>query len=340
MKIYRKKLIINLFLILVCCSGIVYGQNNDQSKKNEEPVLVPLTEAEKKLDPKSIVENQPDFMAVQGYFSAREISGFSAVSKVARKGTKYRTDTGFVIVITEPNKPALRLNGNKTYEEEVGIRKPYVNATIPLNPTDLLGFPDISFTALGTIEVDGNKLLKIQAKSKEFGQEVFLYADLGRKNLFTIIQILSPQRNSIQRLKEISFEVPDSLFDIKDYQPLSKYKWDKVKTATVFFKGNLVKNALVFRHENYIFIHVAEFEHFFIDLNKKTADTVVFQGLLVAKSGAYIWRTTEDEAISVGELESEIEADCDSCVKIKLDSNSLEIPDPDNKAKILLKVTW
>lgn len=102
----------------------------------------------------------------------------------------------------------------------------------------------------------------------------------------------------------------------------------------------MVKDALVFRHENYIFIHVAEFDHFFVDLNKNIADTVVFQGLLVDKNGYYIWRTEENEAISVGELDSNIKANCDSCVKIRFDSNSLTIPEPENTSKTLLKVTW
>jgi len=318
----------------------VLGQNNEQTKKANEPVVVPLTEEEKKINPRSVVENQPDFTAVQGYFSAREISGFSAASKIARKGNKYRTDTGFVVIITEPNKPALRLNGDKSYEEEIGIRKPFVSATTPLNPTDLLGFADISFTSLGTIELDGSKLLKIQAKSKEFAQEVFLYADLGRKNLLTIIQILSPARNSIQRLNEISFDVPDSLFDISGYKALPKYNWNKVKTATVYFEGKLVKDALVYRYENYIFIHLAEFEHVFIDLNKKIAETVTYRGLLVAKNGAYVWQTNEDEAVSVGELNNKIQSGCDYCVNIKLESNSLIVPNPKNAAQTLLRLTW
>ena len=340
MKSFRKNHLVGIFLITAFCLFSAYGQNNEQTKKSDEPVLIPLTEEEKKIDSRSVVENQPDFMAVQGYFSARSVSGFSAVSKVARKGSKYRTDTGFVVVITELNKPALRLNGDKTYEEEVGIRKPYVSATMPLNPTDLLGFSDISFTALGTIELEGTKLLKIQAKSKQFEQEVFLYADLGKKNLFTIIQILSPARSSVQRLKDISFEVPNALFDLSGYKPLPKFKWNKVKTAKVYFKGKLINDALVYRHENYIFVHVAEFDHFFIDLNKKIAEAPTFQGLLVAANGAYIWRTSEDEAISVGELSSKVEPGCDYCVNIKLEANSLIVPERKNSSQVLLKLIW
>ena len=324
------------FLMTICWANAARGQN-DQSK---EPVLVPLTEEEKKIIPKDIVANQPDFTAVQAYFSAREISGFSTASKVAKKGNKYRVDTGFVVVITEPNKPALRLNQDKTYEETVGVRKPFVSATMPLNPTDLLEFTDISFIALGTIEIEGKKLLKIQAKSKEFNQEVFLYADLGRKNLITVVQILSPQRSSIQRLQEISFDVPAELFDISGYKQLPKFKWEKVKNAKVFYEGKLVADAVVFRSSDYIFVHVKEFKDLLIDLKRKIADTVVFQGLLVAKNGAYIWQTTEEEAISTGEPENYIEPGCRSCVQIKAEANSVTVPDPYNKSNTLAKITW
>ncbi|HLM00200.1 MAG TPA: hypothetical protein VK400_04030 [Pyrinomonadaceae bacterium] len=336
----NKKIFFSACLITFFCFVFAGAQNGNPPEKSNEPVLNPLTEEEKKLVPKDIIANQPDFTAVESYFSARSISGFSAAGRVARKGKKYRYDTGFVVIISELNKPSLRLNQDKTYEETVGIVKPFISPTTPLNPTNLLGFTDISFTALGTVAVDGDKLLKIQAKSKEFDQEVFLYANLNKKNLITIIQILSPQRSSIQRLQEISFEVPDRLFDISGYRALPKYSWNKVKTAKVFFRGKLVEDALVFRREDYIFIHVAQFEHFFIDLKKQIADTVVFQGLLVAKSGAYIWRTKDDEAISSGDLDGIIEKDCENCVKIQSGTNFLTIPDPDNKSQTLVKVTW
>lgn len=329
---------LTVYLIINCCAVFAYGQNGEQHQKSDEPVLVPLTEEEKKINPKGIVENQPDFSAVQAYFSAREISGFSIASKVARKGNKYRTDTGFVVIITEPNKPAIRLNGNKTFEEEVGIRRPYVSPTSPLNPTDLLGFEDISLSSLGTIELDGSKLLKIQAKSKEFDEEVFLYADLGKKNLITIVQILSPRRSSIQRLQEISFEVPKEFFDISGYKELPKYKWKKIQNAKIYHEGKLFEEGVAYRYDKYIYIHAGEFSHLLVDVENKVAETVVFRGLLVSKDGSYIWETDEDEAISSGELN--IEPNCKYCVKIKVGTNSLTIPNPDNKSKTLLKITW
>jgi hypothetical protein len=336
----RNKILIFVICVTFFCVNIGYGQLDESKEKPKEPVLVSLTQDEQKIDPKQIVSNQPDFTAVESYFSARAISGFSAASKVARKGNRYRTDTGFIIVITEPGKPNIRINQDKTYEESVGIRRSFVSATSSLNPTDLLGFEDISFSALGTIEVDGNKLLKIQAKSKEFNQEVFLYSDLSKKNLITIVQIIGPQRSSIQRLQEISFVVPDNLFDISGYRQLPKFKWNKVKIAKVFHNGNLVNDALVFRFGDYVFIHVAEFDHFFVDLKKKIADTVVFQGLLVSADGNYVWRTQDDEATSIGELDNYVSPGCENCVNVQIKSNSLTIPDPENKSKILVKVDW
>lgn len=141
-------------------------------------------------------------------------------------------------------------------------------------------------------------------------------------------------------MQEISFNVPADFFDISGYKALSKFNWNKIKTAKVFYKGNLINDALVFRHDDYIFIHVAEFEHFLVDLQKKIADTVVFQGLLVAQNGSYIWRTNADEAISIGEPDGYIESDCNDCVKIQSELNFLAIPDPKNKSKTLVKITW
>lgn len=341
-----------MFLITVFCLVSAYGQNNEQTKKTVEPVLVPLTEEEKKINPRSVVENQPDFTAVQEYLSARSISGFSAISKIARKGSKYRTDTGFVVIITELNKPALRLNGNQTYEEEIGIRKPYISATTPLNPTDLLGFTDISFTALGTIERDGSRLFKIQAKSREFEQEVFLYADLGKQNLFTIIQILSPARSSVQRLKDISFEVPAALFDISGYKPLPKYKWNKVTTAKLFYDGKLRKDFTVFRFENYLFVDLQEPHpatglmlhwHYLVNLKNKTAE-VAFQGMLVTDKGEFAWRSDASEAFSTGELREKLDTPvCEdkNCPPVIVEPNQVIFPSvyyEDRKS--LIKITW
>ncbi len=335
-----KNIVFTILFITVLGSNLSLGQKTDSSKR-EEPKLIALTLEEQKLDIKNVLANQPSYIATEGFFFDEGFGGFSTSRQIAGKNNRNRIDTGFVTVISEPNKPDIRLYKNKTYEIETGVRKVFVTPSAGINPVDLLSFDDITFNALGAIVIDGHKCLKIEAKSNSFSPKVFLYVAEDLKNLVMATQIISERQSSIQKLVKISFDVTDDFFNIPaDYKELSKYKWDKVKTANVYYKGNLVKNALVFRHENYLFIHVAEFEHFYIDLNKKIADTVVFQGLLVANNGAYIWRTNENEAISVGELEDNIKAECDSCVKIKDDKNSLDIPNPKNTAKTLVKITW
>jgi hypothetical protein len=322
------------------CLAILAADAQQAPPDPAEPVLRPLTEDEKRLVPRDIVANQPDFTATEGYFSAREISGFSGASKIARKGRRYRVDTGMVVVITEPGKPMLRLSPSKTYEEGVAPFHPRVSPTSPLNPTDLLLLKGITFTALGTIELDGNKLMKIQAKSEEFDQEVFLYSDLGRRNLITIVQVQSPRRSGTQRLRDISFDVPAELFDISGYRALPKFNWKKVETAKVTYRGKVVPGGLVFRHGDYLFVHAGEFDHIFIDLRTKTAATVVYRGMLLSKEGYPVWQTKETEAVSVGVLENVIDKGSDWFVRIEATANSVTVPDSRKKSETLLTLEW
>jgi len=322
---------------------IVLTMNSTMSAQKDppaEPPLLQLNAAEKLIDLRDLVSNQPDFTAVQNYSSARAISGFSLARKVAKKGKQYRVDTGVVVVITELNKPTLRLNGDGTYEEGVGAHRAFVSATSPLNPMDLVGFEDVAFTAVGAVELNGTRLLKIQAKSSGFDQEVFLYADPARKNLITIVQIIGKQRSSIQRLEEVSFTVSDSLFSITGYKALPKFDWIKVPNAKISLKGIPVNDGLVYRHADYLFVHAGEFKDFFIDLKGQSAVTVVFQGLLLAKDGRYIWSTDESEAVSIGELDKIITKDSDYFVTAKATANSVTLPSSPKKTDTILRVEW
>lgn len=329
--------LLSFFFMTISLGWFALGQADNQPN---EPVVLPLTEAEKTIVSKEIVSNQPDFTATEAYFSARAISGFSVARNVARKGRQYRVDTGMVVIISELDRPVIRVNQDKTFETGVANFRPFVSATVPLNPTDLLGFEDISFTSVGTIELERNKLLKIQAKSKEFEHEIFLYADLGRKNLITIIQILGSERRSIQRLQDISFEVPDKLFDLTGYRERPKLAWRKVDGAKVTSKGKVVEEARVYRHKDYLFVHAGEFDHMLIDLKKEVALTTVYRGLLLSKTGAYIWTTNDDEAISIGELSGYIKEDSDWFVRIRYSNNVIKIPERKNKGQILLEISW
>ncbi len=87
------------------------GSSNAQSRKSsptpkpsDEPILTPITDAERALDLQSIVANQPDFVADESFFYNEGFGGFGAKRHVARKGNRYFIDTGFVKIIVEPNK--------------------------------------------------------------------------------------------------------------------------------------------------------------------------------------------------------------------------------------------
>lgn len=334
--------IIFFYLTVIFLSISVVGQKNSPTDQPKEPIVTPLTEEERKIDIKNLIANQPDHIATENFFFSEGFGGFSISRKVASRGNRYLIDTGVVTVISEPNKTDIRINRDETFEREVGVRTVFVTPSKGLgDPKDLLNFEDVHFNALGTIDIDGHKCIKIEVTSKSFDEKVFLYAAEDLRNLIIAAQVLGQRQGSVQRLVNISFDVPATLFEIPaNYKELPKFNWKKITDAKVSYKGKPVKDALVFRHDEYVFIHVTEFEDFFIDLKKKVADTVVFQGLLVAKDGAYIWRTKESEAISVGELSNIIKPQCDSCVPIRTEGKSVIIPDPDNKRKDLLMVSW
>ena len=329
---------INVLAVAVALATTCMGQA--PAGNRSEPVLLPLNDAERKIDLRALLAGQPDFAATENYFSAREISGFSLSTKVARKGKQYRLDTGVATVISELHRPSLRLNGDQTYDEDVGNHEPYVSATSPLNPTDLLGFDDIQLSAVGAVDVDGSRLLKIQAKSTSFQQEVFLYADLSRKNLITIVEVIGSERRGIQRLVDVSFDVPASLFDLTGYKARPKFTWKKVETAKVTYRGSAVSDALVYRHGDYLFVHAGEFDHSFIDLRSKTAVTVVFRGMLLARDGNYIWRTKETEAISIGEPANVTKGESEYRVSVRTTPTSVTVPDSRKKDKTLLHIEW
>ena len=106
------KLILSItFLSLMLCVNCANAQTRKASPTptpSEEPILSPLTEAERAFDLQNIVANQPDFVADEVFFYGEGFGGFSAKSRVARKGNRYFVDTGYVKIITESGK-AIRL---------------------------------------------------------------------------------------------------------------------------------------------------------------------------------------------------------------------------------------
>src|SRR4051812_17764290 len=113
----KRLLLIASTLLLVVASHTYAQVRNAKPAAQDEPPLIPLTDAERALDLKAIAAYQPDFVADEVFFYGEGFGGFSAKRHVARKGNRYFVDTGFVKFIIEPGKE-IRLNDqNKTFEE-------------------------------------------------------------------------------------------------------------------------------------------------------------------------------------------------------------------------------
>lgn len=169
---------------------------------------------------RDILINQPDFMGEQ-IISDYEIAiegGFSASSKVAKKGETYRSDNGTFIFFSKPRQPTLRLDPNdKTYdelpEEEYDRRLWHVGAdevqTFARNR-------EVEFEIAGTEKVDGRECVKIKAtpKTQSVKDEgaAYFYAAKNLRNLVIKVEIQTPGRVTVYSLKNISFKVPGKLF--------------------------------------------------------------------------------------------------------------------------------
>lgn len=316
---------------------------------------MPLTEAERVLDPKSIIANQPDFVADEVFFYGEGFGGFSAKSRVARKGSRYRIDTGVVVVITEPGKPAIRLYaGSKTFEETPANQGPPPGSGRPIDPQALAYREGVIFTSLGTQVVDGHKCLKIEAKSDGQSAKIYLYAAEDLNYLVIAAQVLNPPRGAIQRLQNISLKVPDSLFEIPSgYKLLPKYRWERVDSAKVTYDGKTHNDFSVFRsHNGDLFVTLTEPHpatglllhwHYLVWLKEKIVE-VAYQGTLTTSKGELAWQSKEEEAFSTGDSTPDRErSPCSErgCPKTVVGTNYVQFPSvyyEDRKS--MIRVAW
>jgi hypothetical protein len=340
-------------LALLMCLPSAAGQkvSSAKARQESEPPLAPLTEAERALDLRSIVAHQPDFIADLRFFYAEGFGGFGASEHIARKGNKYRVDNDFLIVMGEPGKAATRLYPeDKVYDDlETGINDDSPGAGGPFNPKTLGSKNDITFTALGTLMIDGHKCLKIQATKNNGPEKLFLFAAEDLKYLIIVAQVLAPPRNSVQRLSNISLDVPDSLFEIpKDYKGTEHRHWTKVTSAKISYGGKPSKDYGVFRSptdELFVWVNDARYPwHYLVRLKEATAESA-FQGMLVTKDGKYVWQTNEQEAFSGPDYEAPKDRlyTCKGrgCPKVVVTPNSVTFPSNDyGKDNSLIEITW
>jgi len=152
------------------------------------------------------------------------------------------------------------------------------------------------------VEIDGHRCIKIKATRKDKPEKIYLYAARDLKNLIMVAQILNPPRGFVQRLSNVSLEVPDSLVEIPpDYKAIAHDRWTKVETAKITYKGRPSKDYGVFRApggELFVWVNDAGYPwHYLVRPREATVETA-FQGLLVTRAGKYVWQTNETEAFS------------------------------------------
>jgi hypothetical protein len=269
-----------------------------QQKANEQEVLSPLTEEERLLNARDLVLNQPDFMADLSFFVAHRVSGHGFSQRLVRKGNRYREESQFWVFVGELGKPSARLFPKaKIYDDYVPPRGGSL-AHPPIDAAAVARENDVSFTALGTVAIDGRHCLKIEARRKTTSDKYYFYLARDLKNLAIVTQLLQPNRNTVQKLTNISLEVPDSLVHIPpDYKPIEHDRWTRLENAIVTYKRKPAKDATVFRSPyGHLFIHVDDWTYL-VRPAEATVETA-FQGLLVTRTGQWIWQTSDNEAYS------------------------------------------
>jgi hypothetical protein len=205
-----------------------YKTNDDlraQIKKREQKEgtgekLTPLADEEKKLNYRDLLATQPDFTAEMSYFRSHYVSGSGFGYKLTRKGNRFRKESQFWIFVGETGKSRVRLNPNKTYSIE-GVDTEVPGMGTDFNPKTLLADADTVFEPLGKITIDGHECIKIMVKRKDAAtrkEELYLYAAKDLRNLVIVAQMLDSNSTLVQRLQNISLDVPDSAVQIpRDY---------------------------------------------------------------------------------------------------------------------------
>ena len=295
----RIKSIVFIVLVLtVCVSASAQGER----RAKDEEVLTPLTEEEQAINPRDIILNQPDFSADLTYFVAERFGGHGFSQRLVRKGNRYREESEFWVFIGELGKPSARLFPKVKKYDGFEAAKGGSADTTPINPQALAQEENVTFKALGTRLIDGHHCIKIEATRNGKPEKFYFYAARDLKNLVIVAQIIEPTRSTIQRLANVSFEVPDNLVQIPpDYESIEHDRWVKLENARVTYKGKASKDFAVFRAPGgELFLHLGEglFPwHYLIRPQQATVETA-FQGMIVNRAGQFIWETKDTEGFS------------------------------------------
>jgi hypothetical protein len=343
--LHKRSLTLAIAIASIFLPTFAYGQSKKEAK--DEEILTPLTSEEAALNPHDMILNQPDFVADLNFFVGEQFGGYGGAERLARKGNRYRKESQFWIFVGELGKPSARLFPNtKTYDAFEAPRGGSADST-PLNPKALAQESETTFTALGSVVLDGHKCIKVQATRKGKSGKIYLYAARDLQNLVIAAQVIEPSRSMGQKLSNISFEVPSDLVEIPpDYKPVEHDRWIKVADATVTYKGKRSKDFVVFRaqgSELFIWINDAPYPWTYLIRTKEMIREVAFQGLLVTRAGEYVWRTKESEAFSLTDYRVHRPSKWDKPeeMRVTVTPNSVKFRSLDYvKDKAMIEVHW
>jgi hypothetical protein len=277
------------------------GPNSTEREEKKE-IIRPLTDEERSLNPRDILLSQPDFVADLGFFVSEGFGGYGGAEHVVRKGARYREESQFWTFVGEIGKTTVRLYPeNKVYDEMVPVRLDSSESSL-IYPKAFALNPATTLTALGTVEVDGHRCLKIEVLEKGSAAKVYLFAALDLKNLIIVNQSIGPKVSTIQRLSSVTFDATDALVELPpNFKPIEHVRWAKMESARVRYKGEPSKDYGVFRApggELFIWIGDAYYPWEYLYRPQEKTVEIAFQGLLVNRAGTFIWKTKESEAFS------------------------------------------
>ena len=314
------------------------------TKQENSPPILPLTEAERALELKVLVANQPDFTADEQFFASESRGGFGGAEKVARKGDSYRIDNGYYVFIYQRGKPGIRMgHGSKVYDPLFGKQDDSIVPWASVSPLALAQLTNAKLTALGAQIIDGHRCLKVEATEPSLEYKVNLYLAEDLKYLAIAIQVVGENRGSIQTLHNISLSVPASLFDLSDYQPMPLRKWERISKAQVFLGGKEVPDSSLFRAqtgEMFLAVRGSVMVDTYILRPSERTSEVAFQGHVKTDEGEYAWTTKAEVGFSGPDTPKERRLyTCreTNCPKVDVGPNYFIFSDG---PKIRIRVTW
>jgi len=204
-----------LFFFILIFGVVAFGQPK-VAKPTPEPTrkLDPLSDVEKSLDYRKLLQSQPDYVADEKYFYWEGFGGFSIVNKVGRKGPRSFQDTGMIRVLADGERTVTMHPASKNFEEVKDGGKAVNNLSGLV--TQLLSREGITFVPLGIMTVNGKyPAIQVEVKGKDAKRQVFLYFAKDLKYLVVASESIGPPPyRETRQLFNVSLEPADDLFQI------------------------------------------------------------------------------------------------------------------------------